>query len=224
MLYLIPTPIGNLGDFGLRSIDILQEVDLILVEDTRVSQKLLKHYEISKPLKSFHTHNEHAVLNTIIEQLRTGQKIAMITDAGTPGLSDPGFLLIKACIEHTLPYTVIPGPSALVPALVGSGLPSHRFHFEGFLPHKKGRQTRLKYICGLEDTVILYESPHRINKCLKELAEQAGADRRVVIVKEISKLHEAYVHGTLHSISEEYADRKWKGEYVIVLEGRTAQS
>ena len=169
MLYVVPTPIGNLEDITLRALRVLREADVILAEDTRTSKRLLDHFEIIKPLKSFHAHNEHTILRGLVEQLKGGAKMALISDAGTPAISDPGFLLVRECVREGVKVEALPGATAFVPALVASGLPCNMFHFEGFLPHKKGRQTRLKYLSSLENTFILYESPHRLVKCLEEL-------------------------------------------------------
>lgn len=218
MLYLVPTPIGNLEDMTLRSLRILKEADLILAEDTRTSGVLLKHYGISKPVKSFHMHNEHQKLKEIVDLLETGTNIAMITDAGTPGISDPGFLLVRACRDAGVEVTCLPGASAIIPALAASGLPCDKFFFEGFLPQKKGRQTRLKYIAALDTTVILYESPHRLVKCLEQLAEFTSPDRIACVCREISKLHEEFKQGTLAELIQYYtSEGKSKGEIAIVL-------
>ena len=184
MLYIVPTPIGNLEDITLRALNVLKSVDLILAEDTRTSKKLLDHYEIETPMRSFHAHNEHKVLSNIIEQLKVGTDMALISDAGTPSISDPGFLLVRACRENEIELTCLPGATAFVPALVMSALPSDKFYFEGFLPHKKGRQTRLKYLATLHCTFILYESPYRLVKCLQQLAEHCGAERKVAVCRD----------------------------------------
>jgi len=219
MLYIVPTPIGNLEDITLRAIRILKEVDLILAEDTRTSKKLLLHYDIETPLRSYHAHNEHAITNSIIQQLGAGQTIALISDAGTPGISDPGYLLIKKCIEEDIEVITLPGPTAFVPALVNSGLPCDRFYFEGFLPQKKGRQTRLKKIAEMDQTIILYESPYRILKTLKQLAEHIPLDRKISISREISKKFEETVRGTLEELIVAFEDKKNKGEFVMIIEG-----
>lgn len=221
MLYIVPTPIGNLEDITLRAIRILKEVDLILAEDTRTSKKLLTHYEIETPLRSYHAHNEHAITNSIIQQLASGQIIALISDAGTPGISDPGFMLTRACMEENIPVQCLPGATAFVPALVNSGLPCDKFHFEGFLPHKKGRQTRLKYLCELPYTFILYESPHRLVKCLKQLAEFCGEERLACICRELTKMHEESVTKSLTKLINYFdTEKKVRGEIVIVVEGK----
>lgn len=220
MLYLVPTPIGNLEDITLRAIKTLEEVDLVLAEDTRVSGRLLKHYDIDKPLKSFHTHNEHARVDSILQVLQSGSKVALISDAGTPGISDPGYLMVRAALDHAIPVISLPGATAFVPALVSSGLPSDRFHFEGFLPHKKGRQTRLKYLCTLPNTFLLYESPHRIKKCLSQLIELCGPDREACLARELTKIHEEFIRGTLEEILTTLDSRpSIKGEIVLIVSG-----
>lgn len=221
MLYLIPTPIGNLEDITLRSIRILKEVDLILAEDTRTSKKLLDHYEISTPLRSFHTHNEHAITAGLVEQMEGGAKMALVSDAGTPGISDPGFLLARACHEKNIIVSALPGPTAFVPALVASGLPSDKFHFEGFLPHKKGRQTRLVYLSELPNTFILYESPHRLLKCLKQLQDFCGAEREACVARELTKVYEEIRTDRLSELCQYFESKgKVKGEIVIVVAGK----
>ncbi|MCL4153815.1 UNVERIFIED_CONTAM: hypothetical protein GTU68_031201 [Idotea baltica] len=221
MLYIVPTPIGNLEDITLRALRILKEVDLILAEDTRTSKKLLIHYEIDTPLRSFHSHNEHAVTENIIAQLQQGSSIALISDAGTPGISDPGFLLARACHEGDVKVSALPGATALVPALVASGLPSDKFHFEGFLPHKKGRQTRLLYLADLPNTFILYESPYRLLKCLQQLSEFCGADREACVARELTKVFEEVKTGPLSELCEHFESKgKVKGEIVVVVAGK----
>lgn len=221
MLYVIPTPIGNLEDVTLRAIRLLGSVDFILAEDTRTSSKLLQHLEIDTPLKAFHAHNEHKVLDQYLQALQSGQEIALISDAGTPGISDPGFLLVRACAEKDIPVVVLPGPTALIPALVASGLPADKFHFEGFLPHKKGRQTRLKYLAELPVTFILYESPYRLIKCLGQLAEHCGPERPAAVCRELSKLHEEIKRGSLEELKTYYEGPGVdKGEIVIVVGGK----
>ncbi len=220
MLYLIPTPIGNLADITLRAIEKLKEVDLILAEDTRVTKKLLNHLQISKPVQSFHQNNEHRRLNEAVEMAKN-QDVAYVTDAGTPGISDPGFLLVRSCIQADIQVECLPGPTALIPALVVSGLPIDRFYFEGFLPQKKGRQTRLSYISQLPQTVVLYESPHRIIKCIDQLIEHCGPDRKVCVVREISKMYEEKLYGTLTEVSQMLKNKSSiKGEFVVVLEAK----
>ncbi|MEM9885715.1 MAG: 16S rRNA (cytidine(1402)-2'-O)-methyltransferase [Bacteroidota bacterium] len=221
MLYIVPTPIGNLEDITLRALNVLKSVDLILAEDTRTSKKLLLHYEIATSMRSFHAHNEHHVLNSILEQLKVGTDIALISDAGTPSISDPGFLLVRACQAQGIVLTCLPGATAFVPALVMSALPSDKFYFEGFLPHKKGRQTRLKYLAKLECTFILYESPYRLVKCLQQLIAHCGADRKVAVCREVSKKFESVQRGTLQEVFDFYREQKVKGEIVIVVEGIT---
>ena len=219
MLYLVPTPIGNLADMTYRAVEILQSVDLILAEDTRTSKKLLTHYDISVPLRSHHAHNEHGTTPDLVRQLQGGSRIALISDAGTPAISDPGFYLVRACVEAGVAVECLPGATAIIPALAVSGLPCDRFHFEGFLPHKKGRQTRLKYLAQLENTFALYESPHRIGKCLTQLAEHCGEDRPACVCRELTKLHEEIKRGTLTDLATHYSQGKTKGEIVVVVGG-----
>lgn len=221
MLYLVSTPIGNLEDITLRALRILKEVDLILAEDTRNSKKLLLHYQIDTPLRSHHAHNEHQTLNDIIQQLQSGQDIALISDAGTPGISDPGFLLVRECHRLEIPLTCLPGATAFVPALVGSGLPCDKFHFEGFLPHKKGRATRLTYLSKLPYTFVLYESPHRLVKCLGQLATYCGKERVASVSRELTKIHEEVITKPLGDLVQYFGgDKKVKGEIVIVVAGK----
>jgi len=221
MLYVIPTPIGNLEDITFRAIRMLNEVDLILAEDTRTSKKLLNHYEITTPVRAHHAHNEHGTTPNLVAQLETGQKIALISDAGTPGISDPGFYLIRACIQNSIPVECLPGATAFVPALVASGLPCDKFHFEGFLPHKKGRQTRLLYLSALPISFVLYESPNRLVKCLKQLAEHAGPGRMVCVSRELTKLHEEVKTDTLENLIIHFdVEKKVRGEIVIVVAGK----
>ena len=221
MLYLIPTPIGNLEDITLRSLRILREVDVILAEDTRTSKKLLGHYEIETSLRSYHAHNEHAIVEQLAAQLEAGARMALITDAGMPGISDPGFLLARECQRRGIRVECLPGPTAFLPALVASGLPSDKFFFEGFLPHKKGRQTRLQYLSALPYTFILYESPYRLVKCLSQLAEVCGPQRLACVARELTKLHEEVRTDSLAALQEYYgAQAKVKGEIVIVVEGQ----
>ncbi len=219
MLYIVPTPIGNLEDITLRALNVLKSVDLILAEDTRTSKKLLQHFEIDTPLKSFHAHNEHASVEPIVAQLLQGATYALVSDAGTPGISDPGFLLSRACMQNDIKIECLPGATAFVPALVASGLPCDKFHFEGFLPHKKGRQTRLQYLAGLPYTFVLYESPHRLLKCLGQLAEHCGADRMACVARELTKLHEEVKTDNLENLQTHFGTKKIKGEIVIVVEG-----
>jgi len=221
MLYLIPTPIGNLEDITLKALRLLKEVELILAEDTRTSGKLLHHYEIETPLRSFHAHNEHAVLESIVAQLENGSDIALISDAGTPGISDPGFLLVRACVRKGIKVECLPGATAFVPALVASGIPCNQFYFEGFLPHKKGRQTRLKYLAELSNTFVLYESPHRLVKCLQQLSEFCGTDRQAAVCRELTKIHEEVRTDSLEELIAHYGQQaKVKGEIVVVVAGR----
>jgi 16S rRNA (cytidine1402-2'-O)-methyltransferase len=218
-LYLVPTPIGNLGDITFRAVEILKEVDFILAEDTRTSQNLLRHLEIRKPLYSHHKFNEHKAVQGIVDRLATGEKAALISDAGTPGISDPGFLLVRACITAGLEVECLPGPTALIPALVNSGFPSDRFVFEGFLPLKKGRQTRLRQLAQDERTMILYESPLRLGRTLQNLADEFGSGRLCSVSREISKIHEETVRGTLSELIAWASSKTIKGEIVIVIKG-----
>lgn len=221
MLYLIPTPIGNREDISARSIRMLNEAEVILAEDTRTSKPLMIHYGIETPLRSYHAHNEHRVVEQIITELKAGAVYALITDAGTPGISDPGFLLVRACREADIQVSCLPGPAAFVPALAASGIPCDKFHFEGFLPHKKGRQTRLKYLAELPHTFALYESPHRIVKLLGQLIEFCGAERTACVAREISKLHEEITTDSLEKLKTHYeAKGKVKGEIVVVVAGK----
>jgi len=221
MLYIVATPIGNLGDMTLRALEVLKEVDLVLAEDTRTTKKLFNHYSISTPLRSFHIHNEHKIIEDLKEQLASGSNIALVSDAGTPGISDPGFLLSRACREEGIEVQVLPGPTAFVPALVASGLPCDKFYFEGFLPHKKGKQTRIQYLADLECTFILYESPHRIVKSIAKLIEYCGAERPASMSREITKLHEEHLKDSLQGIHDELSSRNSiKGEIVLVVGGK----
>jgi 16S rRNA (cytidine1402-2'-O)-methyltransferase len=220
-LILVPTPIGNLEDITLRAIKTFQNADLIFAEDTRVTNKLLKHLNIQKQIFPFHTHNEHKILNHIIDKIKSNQRCVLVSDAGTPGISDPGFLLIRACIENEITISCLPGPSALIPALVGSGFPCDRFCFEGFLPHKKGRQTKLMQLAQEERTLVLYESPHRLVKCLSQIEEFFGAERNVCVVRELSKIYEEYKRGTAIEVRKHYENNPPKGEIVIVIEGKS---
>ena len=216
-LYIIPTPIGNLQDITYRAVKTLSHVDLILAEDTRVSKTLLKHYEINTQMISYHMHNEHRNTEGIIEKLKNGTVIAIISDAGTPGISDPGYLLIRACIENNIPVECLPGATAFVSALIQSGIPSDRFLFEGFLPHKKGRTKKLLQLSKEDKTMILYESPHRLQKTLEDLCEYFGGKTRASISRELTKIHEETIRGTLSSIKDHYSNKKLKGEIVIVI-------
>lgn len=218
-LILVPTPVGNLEDITLRSIRILKEADLIYAEDTRVTKKLLKHLEIQKPVYPFHSHNEHRTLQNVIEHIKGATLTVLVSDAGTPGISDPGFLLVRSCIEEQIKISCLPGPTALIPAIVASGFPSDRFCFEGFLPHKKGRQTKLIKLASEERTILLYESPHRLIKCLKQIEEFFGENRKVCVAREISKFFEEYKRGSAKEVREYYESHPPKGEIVIVIEG-----
>ncbi|MHA8073047.1 16S rRNA (cytidine(1402)-2'-O)-methyltransferase [Aquirufa sp. HETE-40SA] len=221
-LYLVPTPIGNLEDITLRAIRVLGEVDGILAEDTRNSGQLLKHLNISKPLYSHHAHNEHMGVPGVIKMLKEGKSLALISDAGTPGISDPGYLLVKACVDNGIEVESLPGATAFVPALVNSGFPTDRFVYEGFLPHKKGRQTRWKALAEEERTIVLYESPHRLVKALEQIVEFISADRLVMVGREISKLHEQMVRGTATEVLAYFVAHpdKVRGEIVIVIAGK----
>lgn len=218
MLYLVPTPIGNLDDMTFRGVQVLKDCDVILAEDTRTSGKLLKHFQIDKPLWAFHAYNEHKALKGIIDQLHQGKTLALISDAGTPGISDPGFLLVRACITEGIKVSCLPGATAFVPALVSSGMASDKFYFEGFLPHKKGRQTRLKFLASLNCTIILYESPYRLVKCLQEIKEFLGIERNVCVAREISKIYEEFRVSNVIDAIEHYEKNTPKGEIVIVIE------
>jgi 16S rRNA (cytidine1402-2'-O)-methyltransferase len=220
MLYLVPTPIGNLQDITLRALEILRSVDLILAEDTRTSAVLLKHYSIDKPITPYHQHNEHQVLTHLVNQLMGGKKMALVTDAGTPGISDPGFLLVREAIRVGVPVETLPGATAFVPALVNSGIPTNRFCFEGFLPQKKGRQTLLKQLAEEPRTLIFYESPHRLAKTLVEFQMVFGAERRCSVSRELTKLHEETVRGTLQEVADQFNEKTVKGEIVIVVAGK----
>tara|TARA_B110000967_G_C18880721_1_gene560909 strand:+ start:233 stop:910 length:678 start_codon:yes stop_codon:yes gene_type:complete len=220
-LYIVPTPIGNLEDITLRAINVLKSVDLILAEDTRTSGKLLKHFEIGTQMHSHHMHNEHKTVQGIIQKLKMGTTIALISDAGTPAISDPGFLLTRACVENEIPVDCLPGATAFVPALVNSGLPNDKFVFEGFLPVKKGRQTRLLLLAEEPRTIILYESPHKLLKTLAHLCEYFGEDRQISVSRELTKLFEETKRGTVKSILEYYTNRPPKGEIVIVIAGKS---
>ena len=219
-LYIIPTPIGNLEDITFRSIRVLKEVDVVLAEDTRTSKKLFSHYNIDTALSSFHMHNEHRVLSKWIERIKNGETIALISDAGTPAISDPGFLLVRACVKENIEVDCFPGATAFVPALVNSALACEKFIFEGFLPVKKGRQTRLMFLVEEERTMIFYESPHRILKTLKQFSEYFGEDRKVSVSREISKMFEETKRGNLIEVLQYFEDKKPKGEFVIIVDGK----
>lgn len=219
-LYLVPTPIGNLGDMTYRAVQVLNEVDLILAEDTRTSGFLLKHYQIGTPAQSFHAHNEHKKVDEIIEKLKSGMSIAQISDAGTPGISDPGFLLVRAALESEIEVDALPGPTAIVPALIKSGFPTDRFVYEGFLPHKKGRQTRIEALKEEPRTIVLYESPHRLLKALEQFKELLGDDRKISVSRELTKKFEETVTGFASDLLAYFGSKSIKGEFVIVIEGK----
>ena len=218
-LYLVPTPVGNLADMTYRAVSVLQSVDLILAEDTRTSKTLLQHYQINTPMQSNHKYNEHQKLGQIIDRLHAGENIAVITDAGTPGISDPGFLVVRECVKEGIEVETLPGATAFVPALVNSGLPCDRFVFEGFLPQKKGRQTKLNSLTDCKYTMVFYESPFRLVKTLEQLAEVLGADRRAAVCREITKLHEETQRGTLAELVQHYTEKGVKGEIVLIVAG-----
>jgi 16S rRNA (cytidine1402-2'-O)-methyltransferase len=219
LLYIVPSPIGNLQDITLRALDVLKGADLVLAEDTRNSSRLLNHYQIIKPLSPYHQHNEHKILHHLVDQLLQGKKMALLTDAGTPGVSDPAFLLVRECIKVGVKVECLPGATAFVPALVNSGLPMNRFSFEGFLPLKKGRQTLLKQLATEERTIVLYESPMRLVRTLGELAEYFGADRQCCVSRELTKVYEENRRGTLREVCDHYKEKGVKGEIVIIVEG-----
>lgn len=220
-LYIVPTPIGNLEDITLRAIKVLKEVDLILAEDTRTSGKLLRHYEISTRMQSHHMHNEHKTVDGIVKRLHGGENIALISDAGTPAISDPGFLLTRTCIENNIEVECLPGATAFVPALVNSALPNDKFVFEGFLPVKKGRQTRLQLLAEETRTMVFYESPHKLIKTLTQFTEHFGADRPISVSRELTKLYEETIRGTAKEVLGHYTQNPPKGEIVIVVAGKT---
>lgn len=219
-LYIVPTPIGNLKDITLRALEVLKESDLILAEDTRTSGKLLKHFDINTPTQSHHMHNEHKTVEGLINRLKSGTTIALISDAGTPAISDPGFLLTRACIENNIEVECLPGATAFVPALVNSGLPNDKFVFEGFLPVKKGRQTRLKLLAEETRTMIFYESPHKLLKTLTNFCDYFGEDRQVSVSRELTKLYEETIRGTAKEVLEHYTSKPPKGEIVIIVAGK----
>ena len=220
VVYVVPTPVGNLEDMTLRAIRVLKEADLVLAEDTRTSGILLKHFEIKNAMQSYHKFNEHQVLDGIIQRLKAGETIALVSDAGTPGISDPGFLVVRECVRNGIEVQCLPGATAFVPALVASGLPDERFCFEGFLPQKKGRMTRLNALAEETRTMIFYESPYRLVKTLTQFAGLFGAERRVSVCREISKIHEESVRGTLAEVIAHFTENEPKGEIVIVLAGK----
>lgn len=219
-LCLVPTPIGNLEDITLRSIRILKECDIIFAEDTRVTKRLLNHLEIQKQVVPFHAHNEHKTLEHAITRIKSSELSVLVSDAGTPAISDPGFLLVRECIANDIKIECLPGPTAFVPALVGSGFPCDKFVFEGFLPHKKGRQTRLLKLAEEDRTIVLYESPHRLVKCLGQIEEYFGADRNVCVAREISKFFEEFKRGNVVDVKAHYEATPPKGEIVIIVEGK----
>lgn len=218
-LFIVPTPIGNLNDITLRALQVLKEVDYILAEDTRQTSKLLKHFEIEKKLVSYHQHNEHKSIDRIIEDLKQDKTIAVVSDAGTPGISDPGFLIVRACIQNEIAVECLPGATAFVPALVNSGFPCDKFVFEGFLPHKKGRQTRLNLLKEETRTIVFYESTHRLLKTLTQFAEFFGEDRLVSVSRELTKMHEENIRGTVKEVIDYYKTHVIKGEIVIIVHG-----
>lgn len=220
MLYIIPTPIGNLADFTFRAVEVLNQVDLILAEDTRTSGVLLKHYSIQKPLSPYHQHNEHKIVTHLAEQMQAGKTVALLTDAGTPGISDPAFLLVRECVKHNIKVECLPGATAFVPALVNSGLPMNSFCFEGFLPLKKGRQTVMKKLATEERTMIFYESPMRLVKTLNDFIQYFGAERNCCVSRELTKKFEENKRGTLQEVHDYFNEKGVKGEIVIVVEGK----
>lgn len=219
MLYLVPTPIGNLEDITLRALRILKEVDRVWAEDTRVTKRLLDHFQIQTPVSAFHAFNEHHLTASVVAQLKAGATFALASDAGTPGISDPGFLLVRECVKQGVRVECLPGPTAFVPALAASGLPSDKFFFEGFLPHKKGRQTRLQYLATLPCTFILYESPNRLVKCLEQLAEVCGPERPACVARELTKIYEEIRTDTLAQLISFYKEKNVKGEIVVLVGG-----
>ena len=219
-LYVVPTPIGNLKDMTLRAIEVLKEVDLILAEDTRNSGKLLKHFDIDTPMQSHHMHNEHKQIQALRSKLKSGTTMALISDAGTPAISDPGFLLTRACIEDDIPVECLPGATAFLPALVNSGLPNDKFVFEGFLPVKKGRQTRLKFLCEEKRTMVFYESPHKLIKTLNDFCEYFGEDRPISVARELTKMYEETIRGTVKDVLSHFMNMAPKGEFVIIVGGK----
>lgn len=220
-LYLVPTPVGNLGDMTYRAVEVLKGADLILAEDTRTSRVVMQHYGITTPMQAYHIFNEHQTLHNIVDRLLSGMTIALVTDAGTPGISDPGFLLVREAVKNNIPIETLPGATAMVPALVDSGLPCDRFVFLGFLPHKKGRQTAIRQLADEERTMVIYESPYRLVKLLEELITVLGEDRQVSVSREISKLHAETARGTLREVHSHFASKEVKGEIVVVLAGKS---
>jgi 16S rRNA (cytidine1402-2'-O)-methyltransferase len=218
-IILVPTPVGNLADITLRALEELKGADLILAEDTRTTGNLLRHYGIRTKLKAYHMHNEHSATEKILEEMEESSRYALVTDAGTPGIADPGFLMIREALERGITVECLPGPAAFIPALVISGLPCDRFHFEGFLPHKKGRSTRLSWLAAYPFTMVFYESPHRIVKTLEQMAAAFGGARRCVLAREITKLHEQFHRGTLAELAQEFTVKAPRGEMVLIVEG-----
>ncbi len=219
MLYVVPTPVGNLEDMTFRAIRILKEADLILAEDTRTTGILLKHFDIKNTLQSHHKFNEHRMVEGIVQRIQAGETVALVSDAGTPGISDPGFLVVRECVRHGVKVQCLPGATAFVPALVASGLPDERFCFEGFLPQKKGRQTRLQQLVGESRTMVFYESPYRLVKTLTQLSEHLGVEREAAVCREISKIHEECVRGTLQELVTHFTEHAPKGEIVLIVKG-----
>jgi len=219
-LTLVPTPIGNLGDITYRAVEILKEADIVLAEDTRTSGNLLRHYNINRKLQAFHIYNEHQALRGLVSRMKNGEKMALVSDAGTPGIADPGFLLVRECLREGLSVECLPGPNAFLPALIKSGFPTDRFVFEGFLPHKKGRQTMLKMLAEEPRTIILYESPHRLLKTLEQVVEFFGTDRLVSISRELTKLHEETRTGPAAEVLEHFKSNPPKGEIVMIIDGK----
>jgi len=219
-LFLVPTPIGNLEDITLRALRVLKECDYILAEDTRETRKLLAHYSIDKPVSSYHQNNEHAILDGVVEKIKSLESVALVTDAGTPAISDPGFLLVRECIKHEIEVECLPGATAFVPALVVSGLPCEQFEYIGFLPHKKGRETRFKAIAASEQTTVMYESPHRLLKTLEQLVQFCGPERSMSVSREISKKFEETVRGTTSEVLAHFKQHEPRGEFVIVVAGQ----
>ncbi len=219
MLYVVPTPVGNLEDMTFRAIRILKEADLILAEDTRTTGILLKHFDIKNTLQSHHKFNEHRMVEGVVQRIQAGETVALVSDAGTPGISDPGFLVVRECVRHGVKVQCLPGATAFVPALVASGLPDERFCFEGFLPQKKGRQTRLQQLVGESRTMVFYESPYRLVKTLTQLSEHLGVEREAAVCREISKIHEECVRGTLQELVAHFTEHAPKGEIVLIVKG-----
>ena len=219
-LVLVPTPIGNLEDITLRALNVLKQVDFILAEDTRQTSKLLKHYEIDKKLVAHHQHNEHKTLEKVINAIKNGENVALVSDAGTPAISDPGFLLVRECLKNNIVIETLPGATAFVPALINSGLPCDKFVFEGFLPHKKGRQTRLKFLQSETRTLVFYESPHRLLKTLNQFCEYFGENRQATVSRELTKIHEETITGTIQEVKTHFEKQPPRGEFVIVMAGK----